>query len=149
MKLVYRWDQRHRPQNIPNREYQQQSVITPYKVADRQKNRLASGTILSHGIYNYTVSYQAADCLLMLSTRKEFFIPVKVLSRLFRGKFLFYLKDAYRKERLKFPGSVKYLSEEREFNKFMDSLYKKEWVVYLKPLCNLYRGWTPQVEGSL
>lgn len=73
------------------------------------------------------------DAKRWIPTREEFFIPVKVLSRLFRGKFLFYLKDAYRKEILKFPGRVKYLSEEREFNKFMDSLYKKEWVVYSKP----------------
>lgn len=32
---------------------------------------------------------------------------------------------------------------EAEINEFTDSLYKKEWVVYLNPLCNLYRGWTP------
>ena len=68
-----------------------------------------------------------------ISSREKFFIPVKVLSRLFRGKVLFYLKEAHRKERLKFPGNIKELSKEREFNMFMDSLYKKEWVVYSKP----------------
>ena len=73
------------------------------------------------------------DAKRWISTREEFFIPVKVLSRLFRGKFLFYLKDAYRKERLKFPGNIKELSKGRDFNEFMDSLYKKEWVAYSKP----------------
>ena len=68
-----------------------------------------------------------------ISSREKFFIPVKVLSRLFRGKVLFYLKEAHIKDKLEFHGSVKYLSEEREFNMFMDSLYKKEWVVYSKP----------------
>ena len=47
------------------------------------------------------------------SSRKKFFIPVKVLSRKFRGKFLSYLKQA---------GIA-----------FSPALYQKEWVVYCKP----------------
>jgi len=47
------------------------------------------------------------------ASRKKFFIPVKVLSRKFRGKFLCYLKQA---------GLA-----------FCPSLYQKEWVVYCKP----------------
>ena len=47
------------------------------------------------------------------SSRKKFFLPVKVLSRKFRGKLLFFLKQAG------LP--------------FDSSLYQKEWVVYCKP----------------
>lgn len=73
------------------------------------------------------------DAKRWIPTREEFFIPVKVLSRLFRGKFLFYLKEAHRKDKLKFYGNIQALSKDKEFNILMDSLYKKEWVVYSKP----------------
>ena len=71
-----------------------------------------------------------------ISSRESFFIPVKVLSRLFRGKFLAYLKDAYSKDKLKFHGSIQELGRERNFGTFLDNLYKREWVVYSKPSFN-------------
>ena len=71
-----------------------------------------------------------------ISSRESFFIPVKVLSRLFRGKFLAYLKDAYGKDELKFHGSIQELGRERNFSAFLDNLYKREWVVYAKSSFN-------------
>lgn len=68
-----------------------------------------------------------------IDSRKDFFIPVKVLSRKFRGKFLFYLKRAYYDKKLKFAGSIKYLNDKYEFQCFKDNLYNKEWIVYCKP----------------
>lgn len=68
-----------------------------------------------------------------ISSRERFFLPIKVVSRLFRGKFLSYLKDAYSKDKLKFCGNIQCLSEMKEFNELLDSLYKREWVVYSKP----------------
>lgn len=68
-----------------------------------------------------------------ISTREQFLIPIKVLSRLFRGKFLSYLKAAYSKDKFKFYGNIQDLTEEKEFNELVDSLYKREWVVYSKP----------------
>lgn len=47
------------------------------------------------------------------ASRKKFFLPVKVLSRKFRGKFLFFLKQS-----------------ELQFD---SALYRDEWVVYCKP----------------
>ena len=38
-----------------------------------------------------------------INSQKKFFIPVKVLSKKFRGKFLAYLKEAYGDDKLKFP----------------------------------------------
>ena len=67
-----------------------------------------------------------------IGCRDNFFIPVKVLSRLFRGKFLFYLKKAYEADKLKCVGRVKFLADEEEFKRFLDMLYRKEWVVYAK-----------------
>lgn len=64
---------------------------------------------------------------------KKFFIPVKVLSAMFRGKFLHYLKKAYESGDLKFPGKIAHLKERFSFKQFLSSLYRKNWVVYCKP----------------
>ena len=68
-----------------------------------------------------------------ISCKEDFFIPVKVLSRLFRGKFLAYLKEAREKGRLVFPGGIAHLKEDRAFKAMLDDLYDQEWVVYCKP----------------
>jgi hypothetical protein len=65
--------------------------------------------------------------------KRKFFIPVKVLSRVFRGKFLAYLKDLRDKEKLSFPGHIAPLKEPHAFNTLLSSLYQQEWVVYCKP----------------
>lgn len=69
------------------------------------------------------------SCGQWVNSRKKFFIPVKVLSRKFRGKFLYYLKQA----KLKFYSSLCYLEAPYKLNDFLTSLYQKEWVVYCKP----------------
>jgi hypothetical protein len=68
-----------------------------------------------------------------VSSRKKFFIPVKVLSRKFRGKFLHYLKQLYYENKLEFHGSQEFLSDHAEFEKLLSSVYSKEWIVYCKP----------------
>jgi hypothetical protein len=67
-----------------------------------------------------------------VSSKEDFFIPVKVLSRKFRGKFLHYLKKAYSDSELVFPGSIETLAEEPAFSKYLSGLYAQEWVVYCK-----------------
>lgn len=62
-------------------------------------------------------------------SRKKFFIPVRVLSRLFRGKFVHHLQSA----KLDFFGEQEYLSNPRRFLDFLNSCFSKEWVVYCKP----------------
>ena len=44
-----------------------------------------------------------------IKSKKKFFIPVKVLSRMFRGKYLFYLNELYKRNKLKFPTNIKEL----------------------------------------
>jgi hypothetical protein len=68
-----------------------------------------------------------------VKSRKKFFIPVKVLSRKFRGKFLYHLKQLYLQTKLEFHGSQQHLANDKEFEELLSSLYAKEWVVYCKP----------------
>ncbi len=68
-----------------------------------------------------------------ISSRPGFFIPVKVLSSLFQGKFLDHLKKAYESGKLKFPGKIEALKEGPAFKKFLADLYQQKWVVYCKP----------------
>jgi len=68
-----------------------------------------------------------------VSSRKKFFIPVKVLSRKFRGKFLHYFKQLYYQNKFEFHGSLEYLSNNNEFETLLSSIYSKEWIAYCKP----------------
>lgn len=68
-----------------------------------------------------------------IACRKKYFFPVKVLSRLFRGKFLSYLKKAYRSGKIEFTGQIASLGEECNFQGLLRQLYRQEWVVYCKP----------------
>ncbi|MBM4349697.1 MAG: IS91 family transposase [Deltaproteobacteria bacterium] len=66
-------------------------------------------------------------------SRKNFFIAVKVLSALFRGKFLDGLKRAYQAGELKFAGQIEGLKQAPAFKQYLNELYKQDWVVYCKP----------------
>jgi hypothetical protein len=68
-----------------------------------------------------------------ICSKKDFFIPVHVLSCLFRGKFLDGLKKDYEAERLKFPGQIEELKEASAFKRLLTNLYCQEWVVYCRP----------------
>jgi hypothetical protein len=65
-------------------------------------------------------------------SKTKFFIPVKVLSKVFRGKFLYFLKQAFVEEKLRFTGQSLPYAEEASFQSLIDSLYEKDWVVYCK-----------------
>jgi hypothetical protein len=64
--------------------------------------------------------------------RYAFFLPVKVLSRVFRGKFVAGLKAAYQQRKLLFPGSLKPLAQDKAFQSFLRLLFRNDWVVYAK-----------------
>jgi len=66
-------------------------------------------------------------------SKKDFFIPVKVLSSLFRGKFLDGLKKENEAGGLRFPGQIEELKEAPAFKRFLTNLYHQAWVVYCKP----------------
>jgi hypothetical protein len=64
--------------------------------------------------------------------RYSFFLPVKVLGHVFRGKFTDGLTEAFHEGKLKFPGSLKALSAPRSFHAFLRPLFRRKWVVYAK-----------------
>jgi len=68
-----------------------------------------------------------------ISCRPGFFLPVRVLSRLFRGKFLAYLKEAFKQKKLRFGGKHIRLADSVIFRDFLRDVRKEEWVVYSKP----------------
>lgn len=65
--------------------------------------------------------------------RKRFFLPVKPLAKLFRGKFLSYLEEAVRQGRLQFHGRLRELKHPARFDDWVAPLRKQKWVVYAKP----------------
>ena len=65
--------------------------------------------------------------------KKKFFLPVKPLGRLFRGKFLAYLKEAFAAGHLGFFGQHCELAHPVRFEDWVESLKQKKWVVYAKP----------------
>ena len=69
----------------------------------------------------------------MATQRHGFFLPVRVLSRMFRGKLLSFLKRSYRSGELCFTAKLAALSAPRTFYSLLGSLRRKEWVVYSKP----------------
>jgi hypothetical protein len=68
-----------------------------------------------------------------LSCRPGFFLPVRLLSRLFRGKFLDLLGRAYDRGLLGCHGQQQHLVQPQAFRALLDSCWHKEWVVYAKP----------------
>jgi hypothetical protein len=67
-----------------------------------------------------------------LSCRPGFFLPVRVLSRLFRGKYLAGWRQAFDQGKLIFPGRLAPLADPRCFQKLLTRLAQHDWVVYAK-----------------
>ena len=68
-----------------------------------------------------------------MSCRPGFFLPVRVLSRLFRRLFLAALDQAFRDGKLRFCAEIEALSETLSFARYLAPLRQREWVVYAKP----------------
>jgi putative transposase/transposase-like zinc-binding protein len=72
------------------------------------------------------------DHMRWIKPRYAFFLPVKVLRRVFRGKFVAALKCAFREGRLRFQGSLTLLAQPETFAAWLRPLFRKDWVVYSK-----------------
>lgn len=66
------------------------------------------------------------------SSSKKFFIPVRVLSKMFRGKYLHYLRQYYRQDLLNLYGQLEQFRDEQAFQDLLDSCYEKDWYTYCK-----------------
>jgi len=74
----------------------------------------------------------AADGSRWIASRPNYFLPVKVLARMFRGKFLAALKETYQAGHLSLPRSMAALAEPKIFERWLDRLYRQNWVTYAK-----------------
>ena len=68
-----------------------------------------------------------------IACRSRFFLPVRVLSRVFRGKFLTRLRSAFEQGKLSFHGKLAPLADPSEFHRLLAASARAEWVVYAKP----------------
>ncbi len=67
-----------------------------------------------------------------IRTPNHFFLPVKVLSRVFRGKFVAGLRRLFRQNQLVFFGECRSLAQPTAFSAFLRTLFHQDWVVYAK-----------------
>ena len=70
-----------------------------------------------------------------VSCRKGFFLSVGGVSRLFRGKFLNYLRKSYDSQKLIFPGNIGHLQESEAFREFLKGFYSQEWADFCFMYC--------------
>ena len=75
----------------------------------------------------------APDAASWISCRDDFFLPVRVLSQLFRGKMLAALKQRFAADQLQFHGALAELADPARFRALCQQLRAKQWVVYAKP----------------
>ena len=68
-----------------------------------------------------------------MKSHSRFFLSIKVLRRVFRGKFVAALKQAFQNGRLHFSGKLAPLREPKTFAAWLRPLFRKDWVVYAKP----------------
>jgi hypothetical protein len=64
--------------------------------------------------------------------RPNWFLPVPVLSQVFRGKYLAALRAAHQAGQLQFAGSTRPLASPAAWKTSIRALYQKDWVVYAK-----------------
>jgi hypothetical protein len=74
----------------------------------------------------------APDHSRWISSRRSFFLPIQVLSRVFRGKFVAGLRSAFLTGTLQFHGNLLSLAEPRAFAAWLRVLFRHDWVVYSK-----------------
>jgi hypothetical protein len=75
----------------------------------------------------------SSDATRWVAGRDQYFLPVNVLGKLFRGKFLDALHSAWKEGQLDLAGSTVELNDPVRWAGLKDRLYRKDWVVYAKP----------------
>jgi hypothetical protein len=74
----------------------------------------------------------SADGSRWIACRRNFLLPVRVLTRLFRRLFLESLESAFDAERMGFFGTLAPLRDRRGFRRYLSGARKAQWVVYAK-----------------
>src|SRR6202051_4165479 len=68
-----------------------------------------------------------------VKSRDRFFLSIHVLRRVFRGKFVAALRQAFQEGQLNFHGNLSCLAQPKIFAAWLRPLFRKDWVVYAKP----------------
>jgi len=66
-------------------------------------------------------------------SRSRFFLSIQVLRRVFRGKFVAGLQQAFQNGQLRFQGDLTLLAQPKIFAAWLRPLFRKDWIVYSKP----------------
>ena len=74
----------------------------------------------------------APDAARWVRPRYDFFLPVKAMAKVFRGKFLEALEKAFDAGQLRFPGQISSLAAPRAFADLLRKASRHKWVVYAK-----------------
>src|SRR6266853_1558659 len=74
----------------------------------------------------------SADHTHWIKTRQTFFLPVNVLRKVFRGKFVDGLRKLHTENRLGFHGTLATLHNPKAFAAWLRPLFRSPWVVYSK-----------------
>jgi hypothetical protein len=67
-----------------------------------------------------------------IGTRHRFLLPIKVLHKVFRGKFTAGLKNLYRKGLLNCSGPAACFAQPKQFAQLLRTVHREDWVVYAK-----------------
>lgn len=67
---------------------------------------------------------------------EKFFLPIKIISRVFRGKYLEKIRKLFESGKLNFTGSASRYRGYYAFKELLDHLYAKEWQLYCKKTFN-------------
>jgi Putative transposase/Transposase zinc-binding domain len=68
-----------------------------------------------------------------IRSRPRFFLPVQVLRRVFRGKFVAGLKSSFQHGELHLSGDLALLAQPKIFAAWLRPLFRKDWIIYSKP----------------
>lgn len=68
-----------------------------------------------------------------IRSHPRFFLPIHVLRRVFRGKFVDALNSAFQRGQLHFSGNLALLAQPKIFASWLRPLFRKHWIVYSKP----------------
>jgi predicted Zn-ribbon and HTH transcriptional regulator len=68
-----------------------------------------------------------------VNPKYRFFLPKKVLQKVFRAKLREALNEAFAGGKIEFHGRLQHLSDPKAFRAFVRGLFRHEWVVHCKP----------------
>jgi hypothetical protein len=74
----------------------------------------------------------SSDASRWIASRDYFFLPVKLLSHVFRNKFRRLLERAFKRGELNFYGKLMPLAKPKAFREFLEATTTRKWVVYAK-----------------